>query len=135
MVSKYEKVVSVAIVGDKTFESYVGDFRIRTMLSYEGQLSEDRIRRDLLAGPAEVAAGPNASSIAAAFAFIQARVIEAPTWWTESRGGTGLYDNNLVSELVALISKAQDEQLEALRAKAEEARKKLAEQAPLDKVD
>ena len=131
MTNKYISSFSVAVTGDRTFDQYVGDFEIKTMLSYDEQLNEDRIRREFLSGPAEIPAGGNAQSIANVFSYLQARIVKAPTWWTESRNGLSLYDNNVVAEVFKLASEAEAEQLKTLKEKAEAAKKKLAESAPV----
>jgi hypothetical protein len=132
MANKWEKTVSISETGDKTFEQFIGDFTFKTLLSHDEYLMEDRIRRELLVGPEQVAPSPEAANTAAIFGQLAVRIVSAPTWWTENRNGRALFDNNIVAEVYAKAREAEAEQLEALRKKQEAARAKLASTPPVN---
>lgn len=123
---KWTKTEYVTVTGDKTYEQYVGDFKFKTMLSHRDHLSEDRVRREYLTGPAGAEASLEAENTARVFAQLAVRIVDAPMWWRESSNGIDLPDNNVVAEVYKLALKAEADQLEALAKKAEEAKAKLA---------
>ena len=125
MTNNYQKTIQVSIIGERTFEQYVGEFKFRTILSYQEQLAEDRLRREYVEGPADTIPSPNAESIANLFAYVQVRTDSAPTWWTESRNGLGLYDNNVIMEVYQAYLKAVGEHLAELKSKSDKALEQL----------
>lgn len=124
MIEKYENQFSVNVTGDTTGENYRGLFRVRSRLSHRDHLNRDRIRREML-GPAPEAASDRARSIAEIFSQLSVRVIEAPSWWTNSEGGMGLADDNVVAEIYQEALKAETDEIAKVTKKGEEAKKDL----------
>jgi hypothetical protein len=112
-------------VGETTFESYPGAFKVRQLLNHAQQLERDRLRRDLLGGSAQTMATPRAADQAAIFAELMIRIVEAPKWWTESGNGVGLFDDNVVKKVYDLSIKAEDDFKDEIRKRAAEAKKDL----------
>ena len=129
---KYTKPFSVNVTGDKTYEQFFGEFEVKTMLSHEDNLQQDRMRREFLAGPDGVKSSANAEAIAEVFSQLRVRVLRSPTWWGESNHGINLYDNNVVREVYEKATAAEAEEIAAIAKRAESARAGLATQKPID---
>ena len=131
--TKYTKTFNINVAGERTQESFFGDFEVKTMPSFQDQLTEDRIRRELVSGPGQIGSSANGATIASVFATLHSRVVKAPTWWTESNQGLDLLDTNVVKAVYDATIKAEEEQVQELKDKAEAARKALAEKPLIEK--
>lgn len=124
MIEKYEAQFSVNSVGETTGDSYRGLFRVRCRLSHRDHLNRDRLRRDLI-GTSPEAASDRARSIGEIFSQLSVRVIEAPSWWTNSENGLGLADDNVVAEIYQEALKAEADEVAKVTKKGEEAKADL----------
>ena len=121
----FEKEFEVSIVGEFTGEKWTGTFKVKTLMSMSDTIRADQIRRELLgANPSE--ASILAINMAEIFSQLQARVIKAPTWWTEKRNGLDLVDTNVALEIYNTTIAAEKEVLDARAKKAEAIKSELA---------
>lgn len=119
----------IKVVGDTTFQEYGGQFRARQLLNHDQQLERDRIRRELLGDKPEQATD-RAKNQATIFAELAVRLTEAPAFWTASRNGLDLYDDNVVGAVYAEAMAVEMKFREELQKKAEEAKAALEKMAP-----
>lgn len=115
---------TVDCVGEVSGKTWKGLFTTKLRLSHRDQLRQDEIRRSLLGKDAENAS-PRAKDAAEAFSFIQASLVEAPSWWASNANGLDLEDDNVVAEVYGEIIKARVAANEKLKAAAEGAKQDL----------
>lgn len=118
------------IIGESTDELYKGTFTFKTKLTYADLLQVDRLRRDFLGGTHQENASVIAMNIANALADLAVRVIESPSWWTDSGNGFGLKDDNVLQTIYDLALKAQKEEEAEREKKKKEAIDKLRASTP-----
>lgn len=97
-IKKFEESFHVNVVGELSGESYMGKFTVRTRMSFKDALTRDSVRRNLLGASPETAS-VRANSVADVFSELAVRVVEAPSWWTNSDNGIELVDDNVVAEI------------------------------------
>lgn len=119
-------VFEIKETGDITGEQWFGSFAAKQRLSYRDQLKRDQIRRDLL-GTDAANATQLARSQAEIFSELAVRLTKAPSWWTEAGNGLDLTDDNVVLAVYRSAMKVEQDALEELKKKSEEAKKALAE--------
>jgi hypothetical protein len=127
--SNNEFTVTINETGETTGMQYVGEFTVKKRLSLADYAQMDRVTREILGPVAPEKASPRARNIAEVIGELSVRVIKAPLFWTESRGGLDLEDDQPVSALMGAIAKRQDDDSKARKAKADEARAELAKAA------
>lgn len=118
------EIFSISLVGDATRTTWAGQFTVKTKLSWRDQLQMDKLRREFL-GPDAQGASPDAIAQAVILAELSVRVIEAPQWWFESKGGLEMCDDNVLTtiyEKTREVVIAADKQVEE---EGEQARKEL----------
>lgn len=95
-IKKFEETFHVSVVGETSGENYPGKFTVRTRLSFKDALTRDSVRRNLLGATPETAS-VRANSVADVFSELAVRIVDAPSWWTNSDGGLELCDDNVVA--------------------------------------
>lgn len=111
--------------GDTTLAEYEGEFRVHAVLNM-GQKHALEIEKTILQADTK---SPTLGlrGIANTLAELRVRIIDAPDWWKESRGGTDILDENIIVAIYdAIIDqelKWRDE-LKAKTVKANEASQK-----------
>lgn len=127
---KYEAEFTMEnLKGTTTGESYTGKFKVRTRLSFRDQLRRDEIRRSLL-GPNPAGTSDGASFVASIVSEMAVRTIESPSWWKNSDGGLDMADLNILAEVFALASKAEQELVSSLVKDGEKAQADLKANQP-----
>ncbi len=100
-----EKVIfSVDLVGQHSELPFKGEFVMKTKLSWREVAREDEIRRTFL-GANAAEASADAALGAQAYAFMLARAVDAPKWWTDPAFDCGAKTDDL-NVLVAVWQKA-----------------------------
>lgn len=114
------------VVGESTESTFKGAFRAKVRLSFREQLRMDQIRRELLGPDPAGNASPDAAAFAIALAELSVRIVEAPEWWKEAKGGLDLEDENVLLEVwekvKAILKEEADKKAEAAKAAEEELR-------------
>lgn len=118
------------MIGESTGELYKGTFTIKTLLSYGDLLRLDRLRRDLLGGNHQEAASEMALNISNSLADLTVRIVEGPSWWTDSNYGLNFIDNNVTQAIYDQMIKCVNEENSIVTKKKEEAIAKLRSFAP-----
>ncbi len=122
---KNEESFTVNVTGDTSGENFRGVFRTKLRISFRDSLEKDRIRRQML-GDLPEGASIRANSIADIFSDLAIRIIEAPSWWTNSGNGMDLEDENVLGEVYRAAMQAGKEVVKAEEAKAKENKADLA---------
>ena len=104
---KNEVAFEVDIQGDTTFKKYQGQFTCRCILSM-GQKHSMELEKSRLLGNYKNPT-PELEGIAAVFANLRAKLIDAPDWWKQSAGGATISDENVLVELYNKAEKAEQE--------------------------
>jgi hypothetical protein len=117
---------SLNVVGDATKTTWAGEFTVKTKLSWRDQLNMDKMRRELL-GPDPQGASQDAVAQAVILSELAARLTDAPKWWTESKGGIDLYDDNVLTAIYEKVRKIINDADKVVEDEGEEARVQLAE--------
>lgn len=133
MIKKFEHSFAINTIGEDTNETFAGKFTCRTRLTHGERLTQDSIRRALLGTqPAGVTIGERAANTAEILASLQIRIVDSPSWWTNSNGGVDLVDDNLIIELYTTVMKAEADAKAELKKAADEAKGELKKETPAE---
>jgi hypothetical protein len=116
-----EHTFPVKIVGERTKHVYEGKFKVKCLLTLEETVEKDLKYDSYTRGSTTLLA--ESRVYARAVAELEARVIDAPSWWKDSNDGRNLLDKNVVLELANLAldaEKVYDERIEKAAKEAEE---------------
>lgn len=119
---------TVKVKGEITGEEYFGKFKVLPILPHGLQMEQDKLRRQYLGDKPEHAT-PRARNQAEVFSELHTCIVEAPKWWTETKDGLALFDDNVVKEVSAGLNKVQNDFVAKLKKDKEGA------QADLKKLD
>lgn len=117
---------TIRVTGEVSGEEFPGSFECLPILTHGQQMMEDRLRRQHLGEDPGNQASPRAQNAAGIFAALQVRITKAPAWFTESRQGLDLFDDNVIATIYGEIQKKTDEYFKALKERSEAAKKELA---------
>ena len=118
----------IDLEGDVTGHRYEGTFKSKPILTHAEQLARDIVTRDLL-GPNPKDGSIRAVSQASIIAEIRVRCVATPSGWKDARDGLGLYDENVIAVVYDKILEIDAKWKADVKAKAEEAKVKLADVA------
>lgn len=118
----------ISVVGDKSGETYIGDFSCLRRLSHRTELAKDRYYRELL-GPHPETATKRAQSQADIISDLSACLISTPTWWKEAGNGLDLVDDNLLQSVWNETVRIRVDAVNEVQEKAKSADTKLKEMA------
>lgn len=116
--------------GDVTQQQYMGRFEVKIHLSVSEQLTSNRRKKELL--PKDwVLDSKDVNSIqmdnqAEVLAVLPIRIVRGPDWWTGSRAGQDLVDENILYELYQRVMEVFTKDIEERAAKAKGAAEELA---------
>lgn len=102
-------------IGERTKSRWVGQFKIKRVLSHADQFALERMYAALLPSR-DREISEDVRLRAAAIAELYVRVLEGPEWWNGTRYGQQMVDTDPLYDLVGLCSdeeKKWSEQLEA----------------------
>lgn len=119
--SNKEKTVRVTAVGEKTGETFSGDFTFKTLLSHDDAMRQGRIYRELL-GPNATFATDRNITMCDSHADLVVRIVKAPPAWR----GVQMEDDDVVTAVHKAALEAEEEAGKERKAKADEARAALA---------
>lgn len=130
--NKKGETVLVKCTGDISGEDFSGSFKVKSALTHSEHLEQDKIRRELTGE----SANPSVRTMQTAEFLSQCavRILEAPSWWTNSADGTGisgtkLLDDNLISDVYTAVMQVDVRVKRALDKQAEEAKQELVDDA------
>lgn len=119
----------ISVDGEFSGEKWHGEFEAKFRLSHQDRLIVDAERRRLM-GENPAGATDETINTANAFAELSVRIVKAPSWWSETRGGLDLVDYKPVQEVYNKTMKLESDDFEAMRKKSAAAKERLeAEQA------
>jgi hypothetical protein len=114
----------IHVKGNRTGKTWAGAFRAKTVLPFRDRIARDKYRRELL-GPDAHNADPEVVAQAVIISELSVRLVEAPEWWKEKRGGLDLADENVLQEVYQAALKVEDDALAAIDAEGSEAVEQL----------
>lgn len=104
-----EATFGLNIIGDKSNNSYMGNFRVKCVLSPLEEIAADRRYRDLLGSNSHLAQ-ERVRQQAFALAELEQRIIECPPFWeNEIIGGGHIEDTNVILEVLDIAVEAQEQ--------------------------
>lgn len=118
---------SIHVIGNRTGQTWTGEFKVQKFLSHRAMLQKDQLLRKYLSGE-----NPQITAqleLAAALSTCQSSLTKAPDWWNNSDSGLDLVDTNVLTEVYSQIVRVQDEAEKAVKAKAEAAAQELSSKA------
>lgn len=130
---KNEMTVEFDYDGADTGLSYSGDFTVKCALTIQDKhvvaLEKTRLMADS-ANPTSDLAG-----IALTLAEVRARIIDAPTWWTEDTDrGAALLDENILLRLYDKCMECENKWRESIRKASENAKKAVSDKKAADEA-
>lgn len=117
---------TIDVQGDDSGKRWFGKFVVKTILSRKDRFLADEKRR-LVLGADAVNASVDRATEAFMFGQLSVRVLESPTWWTESNGGLELPDLNVIAAVFNEAMQCEDKRKKALSEEAETAAKEVKE--------
>lgn len=118
---------TISVIGDTTGETLRGTFRAKKRLTHLDRLRRDQVRRELLGQISPESASSEAQSLAIGLADLRVRLVEMPSWWTDSDNGLKLEDENVLVKVYESAQKVEKEAREAIQKAAEAATAELKE--------
>ena len=118
---------TINVTGTKTGQNYAGKFTVKVWLSFGDELNRDGLRRSLL-GPAAGTPADGVVNVAEVLSDLGIRIVEGPSWWQESQGGTTILDAEVISELWKQTMAVPTKAMEALKKTAETSKVNVATQ-------
>lgn len=118
------KEFRIQLTGDRTGETYFGDFSCFRRLSHRQELARDKHYRELI-GPDPQNASERAVSQAEFFADLKVSILKAPQFWNESGGGIDLADDNVIKTVWEEVMKARIEAVKEMEDKGKKAEEEL----------
>lgn len=118
----------ISATGALTGKPYNGDFEVKTMPSFQDEMDFDAYFADILGPrPANYVAPIKIHNYAFMLAFIQSRLLQAPDWWQQTRGGRDIEkgDLNVITEVFTKTSEAEAKAQEEIVAEGEKAKTSL----------
>jgi hypothetical protein len=119
-----DQAFTISVVGEVSGETFRGEFRAFKFLTHRQQLLLDQKRRELLGANAEFSSA-RARNQAEIFSQLFVRLSEAPKWWIESGNGMDLVDDNIMVEVFNAVMKVEEEAVNVVKKKADEAKEAL----------
>lgn len=111
--------------GPTTMEEFSGTFKVRPILTQAQQIDRDNLVKELLGGSMKDASG-RALSQALLIAETRVRVVDAPGWWKESRGGMDLIDEEILAAVFDKCMETEQKWRQEVKERAEKAKAELA---------
>ena len=116
----------VNIVGQSSYQTYMGKFKVKCLMSPMDVLESDKLYRSLLGEQGPMFASERAKNLAFALSQLKYRVIDqAPFWDNRRLGGSHIPDDNVIIEVVNLAIEAEDKFLELKEQEAEKLKERL----------
>src|ERR1700722_11218733 len=119
--------ISLTVVGEDSQETFVCQFKVKTLLGRDDKFIADQRRRELL--------GPNPNDALAKNQFeafmlgeIYVRIVEPPAWWMSVNFGAKIRDANVIAAIYNAAVAKEDERKDALKKKSQDALTKMAAQ-------
>jgi hypothetical protein len=94
-------------IGEITKQAWVGDFRIKCVLSHSDRFKIERIFSELL--PPGTDASKKASTDAAVLSELAVRVIDGPQWWKNANNGLMMVDMQPLYDLIIECNKLSNQ--------------------------
>lgn len=118
---------SISEVGETSGKSYVGEFKVKTVLTRRELFRIDAVRREIIGPSPEGSVVPADLQLEAHMhAHLQIRVIKAPQWWAECGNGLDIEDLDIIAKLFGFMIREENKGKTALKKEAEQALEKLA---------
>lgn len=128
------EAISLTVVGEESFETFICQFKVKTMLSRSDKFIADQRRRELLGtNPNDALAQNQFDAFMLGELFV--RIVEPPDWWKACQFGAGIRDRNVIATIYNAALAKETERKEALKKKSEEALQKLSVQPSAQKVE
>jgi hypothetical protein len=125
----------VNIKGSVTGSTYVGNFKVKCLLSPLEFIKSDKLYRELL-GQYPDQAHSVARNNAFALSQLQFRVIECPPFWENREiGGGHIEDSNVLTEVMELAITAEERYREERKKEAEELQAILTKRIQDNKIE
>ena len=130
-----EAVFSINLIGDRTNETYMGNFKVRCLLSPIQEIQADRTYRELL-GTNSHLASEYVRQQAFALAQLEQRIIEAPPFWYNSTiGGGHIEDSNVLLDVLDKAIESQEKFYISKKKELEERQKRLTDMIKNKKIE
>lgn len=117
---KNEETFEFKEVGDTTGHVYEGKFTVMCVLNMAGKHSLELEKTRLMADYANPSRG--LAGIAISLATVRAKILDAPSWWDNSDGGSLIIDENVVLALYDKCNQVEANWRKQLREQAETAK-------------
>lgn len=125
---------SINLIGNMSNETYMGNFKVKCLLSPLEEISADRMYRELL-GVNSHLASEFVRKQAYALSQLEQRVMESPPFWhNEFLGGGHITDNNVIMEVLEKAVESQEKFKERKVKELKERQKALTKRIKSKKI-
>ena len=105
--------------GERSKEWFEGVFTVKCLLNQAEQIQVAIINDRYNGGVSTLP--PKYALLNRTLAELEARIVKAPTWWTESQGGKTLYDTDIIFEVFKKAFEAEESWLKKVEDATKEA--------------
>jgi len=127
IITDSEAKFDVNIIGERTNSTYMGNFRVKCILSPLEEIKADRMYRELV-GVNPHLASEHVSQMAYALSQLNFRVLESPPFWNQGEiPGGHIEDKNVILDIFDKTVEAQVTYIEQKGNELVEKQKRLAE--------
>lgn len=113
------KTVYIQSIGENTQQTYSGQFRVKIILTNAERIQIEEIYNQMISNSKNVADVTKLR--ASAIAELEVRIVDAPSWWLNSRSGRDLLDAQPLWDLLLKIDELSNEWKQELQKAASKA--------------
>jgi hypothetical protein len=123
MLPSNESSFHLKVVGNRTKNTYEGDFVVKTYLT-NSELIDVGLRLDTYNRGSQTV-NQGVTLLNRAIAELEVRILKAPSWWKDSDHGRNLFDTNILLELFNKVMDAEASYGEKIEEVAKAAEKSI----------
>jgi hypothetical protein len=127
-------VFTISEVSDETNETYIGEFKVKLILSPLDLLAIDRDYRELLGPVNPIMASSDANNIAFALSQLRHRILSYPSFWKGNSYDGGHLPNNVLYAILDASIEVQDKFKKARQDEMAKIQAKLTKQVKSGKI-
>ncbi len=96
--------------GEASNQTWAGDFKVKPVLSFAGLAQADLARRQFMGFPDnENTVAEEIRNLAVMLSQVKARIVDAPSWYKDSRDLLDFVDSNTIIELFTKLMAVENE--------------------------
>lgn len=129
-----EAIFSINVIGDKTKETFMGEFTVKCIMSPMDLIKSDKLYRNLI-GDNPHFANQDVREYAFVFSQLQFRIVKSPSWWELGEiNGQNVQDRNVLITIMNNALEAEELYIKEKTKQQEEMQNRLTESIKSNKI-